>query len=175
MLCYTLQIYFDFSGYSDMAIGLGWLFGIRLPINFASPYKAQSIAEYWQRWHVTLSRFLRDYVYIALGGNRHGTTRQNVNLMTTMLIGGLWHGAAWTVVLWGAMHGAMLVINRVWEQSRFGARHAMVRSRPDGDIRLCTARLRRVSRSRSRDNDGDLPRPVRVQRNVLLASDMGDR
>ena len=125
MLCYTLQIYFDFSGYSDMAIGLAWLFGIRLPINFASPYKAQSIAEYWQRWHVTLSRFLRDYVYIALGGNRHGTTRQNVNLMTTMLIGGLWHGAAWTVVLWGAMHGAMLVTHRIWEQSRFGARHAM--------------------------------------------------
>jgi alginate O-acetyltransferase complex protein AlgI len=125
MLCYTLQIYFDFSGYSDMAIGLAWMFGIRLPINFASPYKAQSIAEYWQRWHVTLSRFLRDYVYIALGGNRHGATRQNVNLMATMLIGGLWHGAAWTVVLWGAMHGAMLVVHRIWEQSSFGARHAM--------------------------------------------------
>ncbi|HTK98621.1 MAG TPA: MBOAT family protein [Pseudomonadales bacterium] len=125
MLCYTLQIYFDFSGYSDMAIGLGWMFGVRLPINFASPYKAQSIAEYWQRWHVTLSRFLRDYVYIPLGGNRHGPTRQNVNLMATMLVGGLWHGAAWTVVLWGAMHGAMLVIHRLWEQSRFGARHAM--------------------------------------------------
>ena len=125
MLCYTLQIYFDFSGYSDMAIGLAWMFGVKLPINFASPYKAQSIAEYWQRWHVTLSRFLRDYVYIPLGGNRHGPTRQNVNLMTTMLIGGLWHGAAWTVVLWGAMHGAMLVIHRLWEQSGFGARHAM--------------------------------------------------
>ena len=125
MLCYTLQIYFDFSGYSDMAIGLAWMFGGRLPINFASPYKAQSIAEYWQRWHVTLSRFLRDYVYIALGGNRRGPTRQNVNLMTTMLIGGLWHGAAWTVVLWGATHGAMLVIHRLWEQSVFGARHAM--------------------------------------------------
>ena len=125
MLCYTLQIYFDFSGYSDMAIGLAWMFGVKLPINFASPYKAQSIAEYWQRWHVTLSRFLRDYIYIPLGGNRRGATRQNVNLMTTMLIGGLWHGAAWTVVLWGAMHGAMLVIHRLWEQSSFGARHAM--------------------------------------------------
>jgi len=125
LLCYTLQIYFDFSGYSDMAIGLGWIFGIRLPINFASPYKAQSIAEYWQRWHITLSRLLRDYIYVPLGGNRRGPVRQNVNLMITMLIGGLWHGAAWTVVLWGAMHGTMLVIHRVWERSAFGARHAL--------------------------------------------------
>ena len=124
-LCYTLQIYFDFSGYSDMAIGLGWMFGIRLPINFASPYKAQSIAEFWQRWHITLSRFLRDYLYIPLGGNRRGQTRHRVNLTITMLLGGIWHGAAWTFLLWGALHGAMLVIHRVWEQSRYGARHAL--------------------------------------------------
>jgi D-alanyl-lipoteichoic acid acyltransferase DltB (MBOAT superfamily) len=124
-LCYALQIYFDFSGYSDMAIGLGWLFGIRLPINFASPYKARSIAEFWQRWHITLSRFLRDYLYIPLGGNRRGRVRQRVNLLITMLLGGLWHGAAWTFLLWGALHGVMLVIHRTWEQSSFGARHAL--------------------------------------------------
>ena len=124
-VAYALQIYFDFSGYSDMAIGLAWMFGIRLPINFASPYKSQSIAEFWQRWHITLSRFLRDYLYIPLGGNRRGHARQRVNLMLTMLLGGLWHGAAWTFVLWGALHGAMLVVHRAWEQSTFGARHAL--------------------------------------------------
>ncbi len=124
-LCYALQIYFDFSGYSDMAVGLGWMFGIRLPINFASPYKALSIAEFWQRWHITLSRFLRDYLYIPLGGNRRGQMRQRVNLMVTMLLGGIWHGAAWTFLLWGALHGAMLVAHRIWQQSRFGARHAL--------------------------------------------------
>ncbi len=124
-LCYAMQIYFDFSGYSDMAIGLGWMFGIRLPINFASPYKSQSIAEFWQRWHITLSRFLRDYLYIPLGGNRRGTVRQRTNLMVTMLLGGIWHGAAWTFLLWGALHGAMLVVHRVWEQSRFGGRHTL--------------------------------------------------
>lgn len=124
-LCYAMQIYFDFSGYSDMAIGLGWMFGIRLPINFASPYKAETIAEFWQRWHITLSRFLRDYLYIPLGGNRRGPTRQRANLMITMLLGGIWHGAAWTFLLWGALQGGMLVIHRVWEQSRFGASHAL--------------------------------------------------
>jgi alginate O-acetyltransferase complex protein AlgI len=124
-LCYTLQIYFDFSGYSDMAIGLAWMFGIRLPINFASPYKALSIAEFWQRWHITLSRFLRDYLYIPLGGNRRGRVRQRVNLLITMLLGGIWHGAAWTFLLWGALHGTMLVVHRAWEQSAFGVRHAL--------------------------------------------------
>ena len=124
-LCYTLQIYFDFSGYSDMAIGLGWMFGIRLPINFTSPYKAQSIAEYWRTWHITLSRFLRDYLYIPLGGNRCSPARQRLNLFVTMLLGGIWHGANWTMVIWGAAHGAMLVVNRIWAQSGFGARHAL--------------------------------------------------
>ena len=101
-LGYTFQLYFDFSGYSDMAIGLGLLFGIRFPVNFNSPYKATSIIEFWRRWHMTLSRFLRDYVYIPLGGNRRGRVRRYVNLFVTMLLGGLWHGAGWTFVIWGA-------------------------------------------------------------------------
>lgn len=110
-LSYTLQIYFDFSGYSDMAIGMGLLFGLRLPANFLAPYKASSIIEFWRRWHVTLSRFLRDYIYIPLGGNRHGALRRHGNLLATMAIGGLWHGANWTFVLWGVMHGLLLTIN----------------------------------------------------------------
>ena len=113
-LAYTLQIYFDFSGYTDMALGIALMFGIRLPINFDSPYKATSIIEFWRRWHMTLSRFLRDYLYIPLGGNRHGKLRRYVNLMITMLLGGLWHGAGWTFVLWGALHGAYLTINHLW-------------------------------------------------------------
>ncbi len=117
-LAYTLQIYFDFSGYSDMAIGLGRMFGIRLPLNFHSPLKSVNITELWQRWHMTLSRFLRDYLYIPLGGNRKGTARRYLNLMITMLLGGLWHGAAWTFVLWGAMQGVGLVINQVWRNLR---------------------------------------------------------
>lgn len=100
-LAYTLQIYFDFSGYSDMAVGLSMLFGIKLPINFNSPYKAPNIIEFWRRWHMTLSQFLRDYLYISLGGNRLGETRRLTNLMLTMLLGGLWHGANWTFIVWG--------------------------------------------------------------------------
>ena len=113
-LAYTVQIYFDFSGYSDMAIGLGLLFGIRLPLNFNSPYKATSIIDFWRCWHMTLSRFLRDYLYIPLGGSRQGPTRRQVNLMLTMLLGGLWHGAAWTFVVWGGLHGAYLQVNHAW-------------------------------------------------------------
>jgi len=124
-LSYTFQIYFDFSGYSDMAVGLAWLFGIRLPINFASPYKAVSIAEFWQRWHITLSRFLKDYLYIPLGGNRRGPRRTYVNLLLTMLLGGIWHGAAWTFLLWGGWHGLMLAAHRLWQQTSFGARRAL--------------------------------------------------
>jgi D-alanyl-lipoteichoic acid acyltransferase DltB (MBOAT superfamily) len=115
-LAYTFQIYFDFSGYSDMAIGSALMFGIRLPINFFSPYKATSIVEFWRRWHITLSRFLRDYLYIPLGGNRHGPGRRYANLMTTMILGGLWHGAGWTFVFWGALHGAYLVVNHGWRR-----------------------------------------------------------
>jgi alginate O-acetyltransferase complex protein AlgI len=113
---YSLQIYFDFSGYSDMAIGLSLLFGIRLPFNFDAPYKSKSIVEFWRRWHISLSRFLRDYLYIPLGGNRHGDRRRNINLAATMILGGLWHGAGFTFVIWGAMHGLFLTINHRWSE-----------------------------------------------------------
>jgi len=113
-LGYTLQLYFDFSGYSDMAIGLGLLFGILMPVNFASPYKSTSIIEFWRRWHISLSRFLRNYLYIGLGGNRRGEMRRHVNLFATMVLGGLWHGAGWTFVAWGALHGSYLIINHFW-------------------------------------------------------------
>lgn len=113
-LAYTFQLYFDFSGYSDMAIGLARMMGIYLPINFNSPYKARSIIDFWRRWHMTLSRFLRDYLYIPLGGNRRGKGRRNFNLMITMLLGGLWHGASWNFVIWGGLHGLFLVINNAW-------------------------------------------------------------
>ena len=119
-LSYTMQLYFDFSGYSDMAIGLGLLFGFRLPQNFNSPYKAKSLQDFWQRWHMTLSRWLRDYLYIPLGGNRRGKARTYLNLFLTMLLGGLWHGAAWTFVVWGALHGAALALNRVWSRLGIG-------------------------------------------------------
>jgi D-alanyl-lipoteichoic acid acyltransferase DltB (MBOAT superfamily) len=115
---YTLQIYFDFSGYSDMAIGLALLFGIRLPVNFRSPYRAGSIIEFWRRWHITLSRFLRDYLYIPLGGNRLGEQRRYINLMVTMLLGGLWHGAGWNFLVWGGLHGVYLGINHLWREWR---------------------------------------------------------
>jgi D-alanyl-lipoteichoic acid acyltransferase DltB (MBOAT superfamily) len=110
LLAYGAQIYFDFSGYSDMAIGLAAMFGIAFPVNFASPYRAGSIVEFWRRWNITLSRFLRDYLYIPLGGNRRGEARRMVNLMITMLLGGLWHGAAWTFLAWGGLHGLYLVV-----------------------------------------------------------------
>jgi D-alanyl-lipoteichoic acid acyltransferase DltB (MBOAT superfamily) len=113
-LAYTFQLYFDFSGYSDMAIGISLMFGIFLPLNFNSPYKASSIIDFWRRWHMTLSRFLRDYLYIPLGGNRQGRLLRFVNLMIMMVLGGLWHGAAWTFVAWGALHGVYLCINHAW-------------------------------------------------------------
>ncbi|EIF50587.1 MBOAT family protein [Sulfurovum sp. AR] len=118
-LSYTFQLYFDFSGYTDMAIGAALLFNIKLPINFNSPYKATSIQDFWRRWHITLSRFLREYVYIPLGGNRKGSFRTYNNLMATFLIGGIWHGAGWTFVFWGFLHGIALVIQRAWNQFGF--------------------------------------------------------
>ncbi len=110
-LAYTFPLYFDFSGYSDMAIGLSLLFNVRLPFNFNSPYRATSIIDFWRRWHITLSKFLRDYLYIPLGGNRRGRFRRYLNLSITMLLGGFWHGASWTFVLWGGLHGAYLMVN----------------------------------------------------------------
>ncbi len=117
-LGYSFQLYFDFSAYSDMAIGIALMFGICLPVNFMSPYKAVNIIDFWRRWHMTLSRFLRDYLYFPLGGNRKGKARRYVNLMITMLLGGLWHGAAWTFALWGGLHGVYLIINHVWHYMR---------------------------------------------------------
>jgi D-alanyl-lipoteichoic acid acyltransferase DltB (MBOAT superfamily) len=117
-LAYTFQLYFDFSGYSDMAVGGARIFGIVLPMNFNSPYKATNIVDFWRRWHMSLSRFLRDYVYFPLGGNRNGEVRRFVNLFATMVIGGLWHGAAWTFVVWGALHGAYLIVNHAWRAAR---------------------------------------------------------
>ncbi len=114
-LSYTFELYFDFSGYTDMAIGAALLFNIRLPINFNSPYKALNIQDFWRRWHITLSRFLRDYVYIPLGGNRTGSFRTYNNLLATFVIGGIWHGAGWTFVFWGFLHGAALVVHRLWQ------------------------------------------------------------
>lgn len=113
-LAYTFQLYFDFSGYSDMAIGISLMFGVFLPLNFNSPYKATNIIDFWRRWHMTLSQFLRDYLYIPLGGNRRGRVLRYVNLMITMALGGLWHGAAWTFVAWGVLHGAYLCVNHAW-------------------------------------------------------------
>ena len=113
-LAYSFQLYFDFSGYSDMAIGLARMFGIRLPLNFNSPFKATSIIDFWRRWHITLSRFLRDYLYIPLGGNRKGEARRFTNLMIAMLLGGLWHGAGWNFVLFGLAHGTYIVICGAW-------------------------------------------------------------
>ncbi len=133
-LAYTLQIYFDFSGYSDMAIGLGRMFGIRLPLNFHSPLKAVNIVEFWHRWHMTLSRFLRDYLYIPLGGNRKGPARRYVNLLITMLLGGVWHGAGWTFVAWGAAHGAALALNHGWHAVRRGLGQDPARSTRPGRL-----------------------------------------
>ncbi|MEE4350599.1 MAG: MBOAT family protein [Pacificimonas sp.] len=122
ILAYTFQLYFDFSGYSDMAIGLARMFGIILPLNFASPYKARSMSQIWQSWHMTLSRFLRDYIYIPLGGNRRGVARRYVNMFVTMLLGGMWHGAGWTFIVWGAVMGVFMLIHQAWEDLGFSGR-----------------------------------------------------
>lgn len=116
-LSYTLQLYFDFSGYTDMAIGASLLFNIRLPENFNSPYKALNIRNFWQRWHITLSRWLRDYLYIPLGGSRHGELRMHAALLITFLLGGLWHGANWTFIIWGCLHGFASVVYKLWQRT----------------------------------------------------------
>jgi D-alanyl-lipoteichoic acid acyltransferase DltB (MBOAT superfamily) len=129
---YSLQLYFDFSGYSDMAIGLALLFGFRLPVNFYSPYKARSIIDFWRRWHMTLSSFFRNYVYIPLGGNRRGIALQLVFILVVFFLTGLWHGAGWTFIAWGVLHGVLVAANHVWANTRVAAnlrdsRHAVVR------------------------------------------------
>jgi alginate O-acetyltransferase complex protein AlgI len=116
VVAYSLQIYFDFSGYSDMAVGISLLFNIKLPINFYSPYRARNIIDFWRCWHMTLSRFLRDYLYIPLGGNRKGKLLRYVNLLATMVLGGLWHGANWTFLIWGGLHGTFLAVNHLWRE-----------------------------------------------------------
>ena len=162
---YTLQIYFDFSGYSDMAIGLALMFGLRLPLNFNAPYRAVSIRDFWRRWHMTLSRFLRDYLYIPLGGNRCGAAAPGGRTSSsTMLLGGLWHGANWTFVAWGGLHGAALAVNHVWQGSglapaarrRLGAdaavRHGVLGAVPLGRFRhrrRCAAVDGRAARRRA--------------------------
>lgn len=118
-LGYTFQLYFDFSGYSEMAVGLGLMFNLKLPVNFNSPYKATSIIDFWRRWHMTLSAFLKNYLYIPLGGNRHGELNRLKNLMLTMLLGGLWHGAGWNFIIWGGLHGVYLVANHSFRKSGF--------------------------------------------------------
>ena len=117
-LGYTLQLYFDFSGYSEMAIGLALMFNLRMPINFNSPYQAQSIIDFWRRWHMTLGLWVKNYLYIPMGGNRHGEVKKIRNLFVSMLIIGLWHGAGWTFVIWGGLHGILLIINHAWRKTR---------------------------------------------------------
>lgn len=127
-LSYTFQLYFDFSGYTDMALGAALLFNIRLPINFNAPYKALSIQDFWRRWHITLSRFLRDYVYIPLGGSRKGGFRTGTNLMATFVLGGIWHGAGWTFLFWGFLHGLAMVAHRAWQPAKRGLRRRLLGS-----------------------------------------------
>jgi alginate O-acetyltransferase complex protein AlgI len=119
---FSFQIYGDFSGYTDMAIGLAMIIGVRLPGNFRTPYASASIVEFWRRWHITLSHWLRDYLYIPLGGNRGGAAARTRNILVTMLLGGLWHGANWTFVLWGGMHGAAIIVTHAWHRSGLGGR-----------------------------------------------------
>ena len=114
---YAIQIFADFSGYTDIAIGCALLLGVSFPQNFDQPYRALSLQDFWRRWHMTLSRFLRDYLYVPLGGNRLGVGRRYINLAVTMLLGGLWHGAAWTFVVWGGLHGLYLVVNHGWRHA----------------------------------------------------------
>ena len=125
VISFSLQVYFDFSGYSDIAVGLGYLFGFKLPINFESPYKASSLISFWRSWNITLSQFVRDYIYIPLGGKRHGFLRQSFNIFMVMLIGGIWHGTGATFILWGGAHGVCLTINHLWRGFRKSLGHSL--------------------------------------------------
>ncbi len=138
LLSYSFQIYFDFSAYCEMAIACSWMLGIRLPLNFYAPYRALSIIEFWRHWHMTLSRFLRDYLYIPLGGNRHGKGRRYLNLGITMLLGGLWHGAGWNFVVWGAIHGLLLAAAHAWRDAQLWRLPALL-SGPLTFLAVCLA------------------------------------
>lgn len=140
IISYALQLYYDFSGYSDMAIGFARMFGIQLPLNFYSPYQANSIIDFWRRWHITLSRFLRDYLYIPLGGNRQGGLKRYLNLTVVMLLGGLWHGANWTYALWGGIHGLLLGLNHAWRKLPF-TRHPLYQKAPLRTLAVLTTFL----------------------------------
>lgn len=136
ILFYALQLYFDFSGYCDMARGIGWMLGIEIPVNFDSPYQAVNIVDFWKRWHITLNRFFTKYVYIPLGGNRRGAARMYLNLMIVFLLSGLWHGAGWNYLVWGAMHGVLYVLTRLWQRSlkpRITRKYAGFPSSPETD------------------------------------------
>ncbi len=124
-ISYAIQLYFDFSGYSDMAIGAALMFNIQLPVNFNSPYQSTNIQDFWRRWHITLGNFLRQYIYIPLGGNRQGEIRTCINLFITFLVGGIWHGANWTFVIWGMLHGIALVVHRLWQRTRIQMSNAL--------------------------------------------------
>lgn len=141
LLSYTLEIYFDFSGYSDMAIGLGRMFGIRLPINFYSPYKSGSVREYWRRWNITLGAFFRDYVYLPLGGSRKGEFRANLNNIAVMTLSGLWHGAGWNFIVWGFLHGAVMVVERLLSPGKDRIKSSLIRTRVGALFALCVSRL----------------------------------
>jgi D-alanyl-lipoteichoic acid acyltransferase DltB (MBOAT superfamily) len=134
---YAFQIYFDFSGYTDIARGLALLFGFRWPENFRAPYLATSVRDFWQRWHITLSAFLRDYLYIPLGGSRGGEWQTARNLMATMLLGGLWHGGRWSFLVWGGLHGALLVLHRLWSRGSLAARLRSLPPRAAALWQLC--------------------------------------
>tara|TARA_B100000519_G_scaffold201172_1_gene216058 strand:+ start:810 stop:1814 length:1005 start_codon:yes stop_codon:yes gene_type:complete len=121
LFAFSLQIYFDFAAYSEMALGLGRMFGIRLPENFASPYRATSVIDFWRRWHITLSSFFKNFLYIPIGGNRRGRSRTYINLLIVMTVAGLWHGANWTFLLWGSAHGILLAVNHLWKRSKLKA------------------------------------------------------
>ena len=149
-LAYTLQLYFDFSAYSNMAIGVSKMFNVQLPMNFDSPYKSKSIIEFWRCWHMTLSRFLRDYLYIPMGGNRNGSLNRYKNLMLTMLLGGLWHGAGWTFLLWGGLHGVYLIINQLWRSALAHFGYEAVNSSPQTRLAGMTTTQHRMSKRKSK-------------------------
>ncbi len=158
VICYTLQIYFDFSGYSDMAIGLGRMFGFHFPENFRWPYIADTVQEFWRRWHMSLSSWFRDYLYVPLGGNRVSPARMYRNLVTVFFLCGLWHGASWNFVIWGIFHGTFLVLERL------GLASAVKR--------LLAAAAARVSAARRDDRVGVLPRRHAAERNVVPSDDV---